>query len=275
MSVLTTYSYQGPTYKILQIIYYKYIILDACVWKMLIFDLLWGWFCCGILFAMGWRMPSEKTFREMEKKGNKLVVFSHTSYIDFYIMALYISAYKDRLQNIRILVKPQPFEYAGPILRYFQCVASTRIEDKNMGSVQRIVQTVKDVPNVALFLSPKGTIEKNQWRTGYYYIAKELGATVMTIGLDYEKREILSMEPISSSLGINVVEKHLKVGLSAIVPLYPEGEIVTIREHQYNNVGVCSSYTKLLLGLFIVRYVYYTKPLFMLYVLKCVYYGGW
>lgn len=182
-----------------------------------------------VLWAMGWNPLTPDIFRKLEHE-RLVLVFSHTSYVDFYILALYLMAYPDKLPFIRVLVKPQPFEYAGWLLRRFGAIPSTRIEERKGNGVQRIVQELQTLPRSVLLVSPKGTIVKHEWRTGYFHIAQQLHAPIRVTGLDYELKRVVMSKDYAS-----VCEPELREclysELAQIVPLFPEDEVVEIRQH--------------------------------------------
>lgn len=139
------------------------------------------------------------------------------------------------------MVKPQPFKYLGFILRKFGAIPSTEFGVKNGGSVERIVEELKQQDKFALLISPKGTIINSNWRSGYYYIALELNAFLMAAGLDYEKKCILISKVIQNDKPLKEIEIHLKKKLTYIVPLYPEEEVFEIRKHNENKRSIISS----------------------------------
>ena len=194
-----------------------------------------------VLICMGWSLPGSKVFKRINKYDRVVGVFSHTSYADFYIMVLYKLAYLDKLQRVRTLVKPQPFEYAGWFLRSIGAIPSTKIEEKKGGAVSRIVNELKENKQCLFLISPKGTIVKAEWRSGYFAIAKELDAELMVMGFDYEKKCVVASKQISHKQGEEAVKEFLQNRLKNIVPLFPEDEIVPIRDHVEDDRGIISS----------------------------------
>jgi len=184
-----------------------------------------------VLFIMGWSLLDKPTLSQLTKNKRAILIFSHTSYADFYIVLLYLLSYPNELSHVRMLVKPEPFKYLGWILRAFGGIPATKVDDKQGGAVDRIVSTLKESPMTALLISPKGTIIKRPWRSGYYHIATGLDANLMVAGLDYEKKCVIISPEISSSESEDVIKTFLEKELSQIVPLFPEEEIVPIREH--------------------------------------------
>lgn len=184
-----------------------------------------------VLFVMGWEFVHPSMFDHADRYKRIVLIFSHTSYTDFYMLALYLLAYPGRLNHVRTLIKPQPFRYAGFILRYLGAIPATSVNDKNGGAVDRIIVELKQQPRWLFLISPKGSILKREWRSGYYYIAKKFRAKLMVVGLDYEMKRIVLSKEVSSELDETTVRQSLQEELKKIVPLYPEEEIVPIRSH--------------------------------------------
>lgn len=189
-----------------------------------------------ILWCIGWQLMSKETLEYLHRWNRIVIVFSHTSYVDFYIMILYMLAYPDDLRAVRMLVKPQPFNYAGWLLRKFGAIPSTSIDQTNGGGVSRVVEELQKDDETLFLISPKGTIVKRQWRSGYYHIAQALQAPLLASGLDYEKHTIVVSSIIDCNNQEAVVKAHLYEKLSNIVPLFPDDEVVNIREHKSRSI---------------------------------------
>ena len=169
---------------------------------------------------------------KINKYDQTVIVFNHTTYADFYILALYILAYPYQLARAKVLVKPQPFKYAGWLLRKMGCIPSTQVEEKNGGAVPRIVKEMKAAGKAFLLISPKGTIMRHEWRSGYYHIAQQLKAPIMVAGLDYEKKAVITSDyHISYNETEENIRYYLYHNLGNIVSLYPEREDFHTRVH--------------------------------------------
>lgn len=224
----------------------------------------------AILLIIGWSLLSDDIFQQLNEHQRTVLVFSHTSYMDFYILTLYLIAYPTQLGHVRTMVKPQPFAYAGWLLRRFGAIPATALGDKQGGGTVRVVAELRSQDRWVFLISPKGTIVKQDWRSGYYYIAKEFGAHFIVAGADYEKKCII----ISKAIAFNqckspplklsqsqtslsdealdkrneeVVRKLLQEELKQIVPLYPDDEVVPIRDHDSNKRGLISNFRLTLL----------------------------
>lgn len=196
-------------------------------------------FCKFLLFLFDWKYPSDQLFDKISKIEKSVVIFSHTTYADFYIFTLYLLAFPDELKDVRILVKPQPFKYAGWILRKLGAIPATKFNEYGGGSVAKIIEEVKDQEKLIFLISPKGTIVKSEWRSGYLAIAKELKANFMVSGLDYEKKILKLSDSIEYTEGKEKeIEIYLKNQLKDIVPLFPEDEVVEIRRHNQSKRSI-------------------------------------
>jgi 1-acyl-sn-glycerol-3-phosphate acyltransferase len=191
-----------------------------------------------ILFVMGWLGPDESFWLQLRKYPQSVVIFSHTSYADFYLMILYLLKYPEALDYLRVIIKPQPFAYAGWLLRGLGGIPATPVEEKNGRSTDGIINELRAQGNFALLICPKGTIVKREWRSGYLVIAREFQAPIMVAGLDYEKKQPVISEAISSKVSDETIVSFAREQLATIVPLFPEEEVVTIREHDPKKRGI-------------------------------------
>jgi len=163
---------------------------------------------------------------------------SHTSKWELLLYFLY--RYDEKLRNIKIVMKPQPFVKYGWILRKFGFIPSTRLEDSGNGFVENTIEMLKDENIKYLAISPEGTLKANPWRTGYFYIAKGIQYPITVGGFDFEKKELVISKEKFISENIIMTEPEVKRKMSTIVPLYEEKSFVTIRKHKKENVGLVS-----------------------------------
>src|SRR5579862_7077115 len=108
-----------------------------------------------LLFLIGWNFLLPDDFKRLNKHDKTVAIFSHTSYADFCILVLYLLAYSDDLQYVRVLVKPQPFAYIGWGLRQLGAIPATKIEEKNGGATENIINELKNQEKFVFLISPK------------------------------------------------------------------------------------------------------------------------
>lgn len=204
-----------------------------------VFCLILAFICKVVIFIFGWTTLDKVLISKINKNKRTIVVFSHTSYVDFFVLIIYLLAYKDGLKEIRTLVKPQPFEYAGNILKRLGCIPSTKIEDNNGGAINRITSELEQLDNFAFLISPKGTIVNKPWKKGYYYISKNLDANIMVAGFDYELKQICIFDDYRcKDYEEDEIRCILQQDIAKIVPLFPEDEVIKIREHNEDLRGI-------------------------------------
>jgi 1-acyl-sn-glycerol-3-phosphate acyltransferase len=184
------------------------------------------------ILIIGWKLLDSDIFATVNKHARIILIFSHTSYTDFWVLLLYLLAYPKQLTHVRTLVKPQPFRYMGWLLRRFGAIPATKVEDKQGGAVDRIVAELQSQPKWIFLISPKGTILKRDWRSGYYNIAKACNASIMVTGADYERKCLVVIDPsLSMERDESEAQQILQRELATIVPLFPEEEVIAIRKH--------------------------------------------
>lgn len=207
------------------------------------------------LMFMGWSPLNEQYIDMIQNHKQMVCVFSHTSYFDFCIMVLYKLAYPQYFSNMKTLINAYYFKFLGRFLKSVVGIAAAEA-DKVGGCVERIVNILKQRKEFMFLISPKGTILRKEWKSGYYHIAKQLNTPIVAVGLDYEKKMILIGKPISNQLDEPIIKNKLYKDLSHIVPLHPKQENMMIRKHVYNDVSVINSVR--LLMLYMIMLSYYT-----------------
>lgn len=181
----------------------------------------------------------------------KLVcVFSHTSYCDFFLMLLYQYGYELKLKT---LIKPCYFNgVSGWLLRQVGGIEATPIDERNGGAVQRIVNELHLLPQYHFMISPKGSILKAEWRSGYFHIARLLNVPIIAVGLDYEEKKVKYGRLINHDNEV-IVKELLYEDLKEMIPLYPEQEVMPLRPHGETSV-VSYLWYKVILIICIVKY---------------------
>lgn len=142
-------------------------------------------------------------------------------------MSLMCIANPNVFRNVYSVMKPGPFRYIGGWLRRFRFLAATSRDANGEGFVKRVTDQLAGQP-FKLMISPKGTRGLAEWRSGYYWIGAELGASFAVVGLDYvlKKLVVSSVYPLGERTSL---ERMLKTEMSEIVPLYPDLETCRVR----------------------------------------------
>ncbi|MFP2997654.1 lysophospholipid acyltransferase family protein [Spongiivirga sp. MCCC 1A20706] len=122
-----------------------------------------------------------------------MVVAPHTHWLDFLLGLLIRAALKEEINFIgkESLFKP-PF---GWFFRWMGGAPIARSKKKNQ--VQQIVEIFESKSKFRLALAPEGTRKKvDEWKTGFYYIAKAAKVPVIKIAFDFGKKTIKIADPV-------------------------------------------------------------------------------
>jgi len=189
-----------------------------------------------ILWILGWRSVYRYEISRFYDSNN-VVVVSHTSYIDFLFIMLYKLSFHlpSDLPKLRIIVKPEPFRCFGFLLRRLGCIPAASIKQQNTGRFKEMVEEIRSSlgkndygmrEHVALLISPTGTIRHASYRTGFYYLAKELNARILVAGMDFNEKRIKVFEVTNkvSQESYEEVKNKTQEKVKKIVGLYPNHE---------------------------------------------------
>lgn len=194
----------------------------------------------SLLATMGWSFDEEE-IKKYQSIDRVVGVYSHTSFWDATILLLFKIAYPEILGYTYTLASfGEEDSIGGQLKRIINLPVWPVATGKNFIRVQpgrgnkivdQITKYLKAKERFVFLISPKGTKEKERWRTGYYWIAKNLDCPIAAVGLDYERRK-LTVSGLIYPTDIETTERELKAKLRDIVPLYPEREDYEIRPYK-------------------------------------------
>lgn len=138
---------------------------------------------------MGWKLIGP--FPEVEKCV--VIVAPHTSWVDFFIGLLVRSIVK---REVNFIGKKSLFN--PPFGWYFRWMGGTPIDrSKNSDTVVSTARIFSQRKVFRLALSPEGTRKKvTEWKTGFYYIAKEAKVPIVMVAFDYGKKQVKISDPV-------------------------------------------------------------------------------
>ncbi len=148
-----------------------------------------------LLFTLGWKSLGHRVREQLTSQKRCILVFSHSAYVDFFFFLLYLLSNPQDEFTIRLLMKPQPFAYLDRPLRWLGAIPSTKLQITYGGACARIIKELDSHEKFLFFLCPKGTIVPRPWRTGYFYLAQQLQASILVLGLDYELKSLVITSP--------------------------------------------------------------------------------
>lgn len=179
-----------------------------------------------IIWCLGWQLLDSTTLGRLADTNtpNTVAIFSHSSYWDFWIFMLYRIAYRQKLKDYKVLIKPEPFEYAGRLLRWCGAIPAGSIYKAKCGSTQVIIDELSRCDRWHLMLSPKGSILHMPWRSGWKVIAQHFKVPFRVVGLDYHQRRVVSSHLIDSN-DIEASQDQILTAMTEATPLNPHNEI--------------------------------------------------
>lgn len=199
-----------------------------------------------ILRALGWSLLDERQKAILCSDISEILVYPHTSYWDFFLFLLYGLATPELWSKMVALINAGDYQTYHWILKRLPLYPATPLEQQKLrdspasdseeqvsgeqihdrhGTVAYVsAQLVQRSKPFALLIAPEGTIEKSEWRSGYYAFAKKLQCNVRVVGLDYEKRCII-IKPELIVADRDSTERILKANMESIVSLYPEASL--------------------------------------------------
>jgi 1-acyl-sn-glycerol-3-phosphate acyltransferase len=139
---------------------------------------------------LGWKVTGFNDFDSVKKAV--LIAVPHTSWDDFYIGILLRSVI-----NIQSNFVGKKALFKFPHGWIFRKLGGVPVERKNNeNQVEAIARLFKKKRVFRMMLAPEGTRKKvEEWRTGFYYIAKAANVPIIMFTLDYGKKENKFSEP--------------------------------------------------------------------------------
>jgi 1-acyl-sn-glycerol-3-phosphate acyltransferase len=139
---------------------------------------------------LGWKATGFSDFDSVKKAV--LIAVPHTSWHDFYIGVLLRSAIGIETNFVG---KKGLFKF--PIGWFFRWLGGAPVErKKNENQVEAIARLFEEKEVFRMTMAPEGTRKKvEEWRTGFYYIAKATNVPIIMFTLDFENKENKFSEP--------------------------------------------------------------------------------
>lgn len=169
-----------------------------------------------ILFKlMGWKVVNN--FPKLKKY--LIIAAPHTSWQDFPIAILAKFATSLKANYIG---KASLFKWPYGFL--FRWLGGAPIDrNKSTNKVQAIVDVFNARDEFILGMSPEGTRQKvNQWKTGFYYIAKGAHVPIVMVTLDFKNKQLKISEPYSLTDDMGADIKYLRSFFDKVQGKHPE-----------------------------------------------------
>jgi 1-acyl-sn-glycerol-3-phosphate acyltransferase len=139
---------------------------------------------------LGWKVTGFSNFDSIKKAV--IIAVPHTSWHDFYIGVLLRSVI-----GIKTNYVGKKTLFKSPFGWFFRWLGGSPVERKsNENQVEAIARLFHEKEVFRMTMAPEGTRKKvDEWRTGFYYIAKTANVPIIMFTLDFENKENRFSEP--------------------------------------------------------------------------------
>ena len=139
---------------------------------------------------LGWKVIGPDHLRGLKKAV--VIAVPHTSWHDFYIGILLRAVVGVKVHYVG---KKALFKF--PYGWFFRMTGGSPVERKrNENQVEAIARLFDEKDEFRMAMAPEGTRKKvEEWRTGFYYIAKAAKVPIVMFTLDFGNKENRFSEP--------------------------------------------------------------------------------
>ena len=178
------------------------------------------WLAKFIYFKLlGWKITGNTNFSKDTVKKAVIIALPHTSWHDFYIGLLL-----RKITNVKTNFVGKKELFTWPFGYYFRAVGGAPLDrTSGQNKVQAIAQLFKDKEEFRLTLAPEGTRKKvEEWKTGFYYIAKEANVPIIMFTLDFQNKINNISEPFYPTEDSEADFKFMKAFFKGVIGKKPE-----------------------------------------------------
>lgn len=167
--------------------------------------------------VLGWKITGFKNINSIKKAV--IIAAPHTHWYDFPIGVLLRSVLGVK---VRFVGKKSLFKW--PFGWIFKALGGAPIERaKNENQVEAIARLFNENNEFRMAMAPEGTRQKvEQWRTGFYYIAKTAKVPIIMFTLDFKNKQNHFSEPFYPTDDIEADFDFIKKFYSGVVGKIPE-----------------------------------------------------
>lgn len=178
------------------------------------------WLARFIYFKiLGWKITGNTNFSKDTVKKAVIIAVPHTSWHDFFIGILL-----RKIVNVKtnFIAKKELFKW--PFGWYFRAVGGAALDrTPGQNKVEAIATLFKDKDEFRLTLAPEGTRKKvDQWKTGFYYIAKAANVPIIMFTLDFKNKKNHISEPFYPTNNTEADFEFMKAFYDGVVGKHPE-----------------------------------------------------
>jgi 1-acyl-sn-glycerol-3-phosphate acyltransferase len=151
------------------------------------------WLAKFIYFKiLGWKVLGNTSCSKDTVKKAVIIAAPHTSWQDFIIGVLL-----RKVLDLKTNFVGKKELFVGPLGWYMRAIGGAPIDRHTKeNKVEAIAKLFKDRDEFRMAMAPEGTRKKvEEWRTGFYYIAKAANVPILMFTLDFENKQNKISEP--------------------------------------------------------------------------------
>lgn len=178
------------------------------------------WLSKFIYFKLlGWKITGNIDFSKNTVKKAVLIAVPHTSWHDFYIGVLL-----RKVVGVKSNFIAKKELFIWPFGYYFRAIGGAPLDrSSGQNKVQAISKLFNDREEFRLALAPEGTRKKvTEWKTGFYYIAKEANVPIIMFTLDFKNKQNHISEPFYPTENIEADFNFMKGFFKNVIGKIPE-----------------------------------------------------
>ncbi|RKE94683.1 1-acyl-sn-glycerol-3-phosphate acyltransferase [Ichthyenterobacterium magnum] len=178
------------------------------------------WLAKFIYFKLlGWKVVGNTNMSKDTVKKAIIIAVPHTSWHDFYIGVLL-----RKVIDIKTNFIGKKELFFGPFGWYLKAIGGAPINRQTKeNKVEAIAKLFHNREEFRMTLAPEGTRKKvEQWRSGFYYIAKEANVPIIMFTLDFENKQNKISEPFYPTGNIEEDFKFMKSFYKGVKGKIPE-----------------------------------------------------
>lgn len=190
-----------------------------------------------LLDILGWKRVDHETDEIMRSEKRMILVYNHTSVLDYFFYVLYRNAYPDLKTRAKVIMNYYIYHSMGPIARPFGGIPSTPVYSGGQGTLDKVYQELSKMDEFIYMVSPKGSTRANaHWHKGYYILAQKLNCPIMVAGFDFERKQFVAKKPFYiGDDSFDEVTMKCQKQLEDIIPICPWRSEYPLEKYDLDN----------------------------------------
>lgn len=178
------------------------------------------WIAKFIYFKiLGWKIVGNEDFSKNSIKKAVIIAAPHTHWFDFFNGILL-----RKIVNVRTNFVGKKELFKWPFGWYFRLIGGEALDrTSGQNKVEAIAKMFEEKEEFRLTLAPEGTRKKvKEWKTGFYYIAKEAKVPIIMFTLDFKNKQNSISEPFYPTDDIEADFKFIREFYKGVVGKIPK-----------------------------------------------------